>query len=50
MNARTAGVIHVQGQHFANNLSVELWCKAEVAEGEVDRQRIDTELKLPVYV
>ncbi len=44
------GVTDVQGQSFANDLSVELWCKAEVAEGEVDRQRIDIDMKLPVYV
>ena len=50
LTARTAGFTDVQGQFFASNLSVELWCKAEVAEGEVNRQRVDLDIKLPVYV
>jgi len=50
VKARTAGVTDVQGQYFANDLSVELWCKDEVAEGVVDRQRVDLDMELPVYV
>ena len=50
VNARTAGVTDVQGQYFANDLSVEMWWKAEVAEGVVDRQRVALDIDLPAYV
>ncbi len=47
LNATTAGFTDV---YLATSLSVELWCKAEVAKGEINRQRVDLDIEFPVYV